>query len=73
MSGKTNLAEIFVDESASGPMHGDGDGGSNPLTSIAIEVVLNGYILTLLYEDETTEQYVFTDMNDVFKMIRSRH
>lgn len=69
--GTTNLAEVLqIDGDIE---HKDGPPGGLELTSIIIDIAVNGYSVEFVYEDLTSEKYVFEDMDDVLKMIRSKH
>lgn len=71
MKSSNNLAELM--QLDTGIKDKDGGGGGPALTDVNISIVLNGYIINFIYEDESMDTYVETDFDQVLKLIRSHH
>lgn len=69
---KSNLAQIFPEIDPS-TKDGDDDGEETTLSQILIEVAVDGYMVTLSYDDGDEVKNVFTNFDDALKHIRGSH
>lgn len=68
-----NLAQILDQNSDLQHKDGEDDGSSGEVSTIVIEIALNGYLVTFSYDDGTEEKYVHDDFDDVMSQVRSKH
>lgn len=68
---KGNLAQVLPLDSKSGPTDKDGYDGNKGLTQIVIDIALNGFSVTFVYNDGFEEKYVFPTFKEVLECIEA--
>jgi len=70
MRAKTNLASILPLDSDTN--YKDGNDGNNGVEDITINVAIDGFMVSFMYEDGSMERHVLDNMDDVIQMIKDK-
>lgn len=70
---KTFPSKVFSHSGKSDSSHKDDDGSSNDVVSFIVDVVINGYMLTISREDGLEEKYIFEDFDEVLSAMKKAH